>query len=243
MRSTHLSLTFALFGSLAFAACGGGSSDDTGDDTGDDATTPDGDTGCQPATVLPTAYRPIAEISEGAVAVTTAGGITSGTIDATAGGLSGAADNPYIYIDLRSGGMKVAVDDVDALTSTEWDVALKRSSLRANGGDSGPGNRRIAVVADAVLADVTAAPADGYTTDDFADANCELVTIPGGEPMSAFGEWYLYDEATHEVTPKPDVYVLERNNGSHVAFRVVTYYGDETMPMRGAYYQVEWKDL
>src|SRR5688572_5605592 len=94
--------------------------------------------GCDPAAVLPNNFRPIAETSEGLVEVTTAGGVTSGSIDARAGGFMNAADNPYIYIDLRSG-TKVEISDLEAFESGDWDIALKRANLRVNGGDSGPG--------------------------------------------------------------------------------------------------------
>lgn len=198
--------------------------------------------GCDPATVLPSNYRPIAMVSTGAVQVTTAAGVTSGTIDATAGGLANSADRPYIYVDLANG-VRVDVDDLAARSSTTWDVALKRSSLRINGGDSGAGNRKLAVVQAASMADVTAPPTTGYASDDFTSADCMLETLPGGEPLSAFGEWYDYDGTTHAVTPKSEVYVIERNNGSRTAFRIVTYYGDTAMPMRGAFYGVEWKQL
>ena len=70
-----------------------------------------------------------------------------------------------------------------------------------------------------------------------------LDMLPGGEPRIAFGEWYDYNPQAHTLTPKPEVYVLERNNGSRTAFRIVSYYGDAAAPMRGAYYAVEWKQL
>jgi hypothetical protein len=173
---------------------------------------------------------------------TTMGNITTATIDGTAGGLVAAPDNPYIYVDLATG-QKVPIDDIAALTSSAWDIAIKRASLRTNSGDSGPGMRSLAIVPAASLAIVDVAPTAGYATDDFTDANCEFVGIPGGEPMSAFGEWYDYDQQTHVVTPSQEVYVLRRADGSHTAFRVITYYGDTGDPMRGAYYQMEWKAL
>lgn len=215
-------------------ACGGADPDPV--------TTPDAPEGCVPATVLPNNYRPIAKVSTGAVAVTTTTGVTSGTIDATAGGVSGSADNPYVYVDLAAG-TRVEIDDVAALTSDAWDIALKRSSLRVNSGDSGTGERELAAVQGATLDAVTAAPASGFATDDFATDDCELQTIPGGEPLSAFGEWYDYDPATHVVTPKEEVYVVRRKDGASFAIRFATYYGDTAMPMRGAFYQVEWKSL
>jgi hypothetical protein len=219
---------------LAITGCGGSGN-------GDDAA-PDSPGGCDPATVLPVSYRLIAMVSTGAVQVTTSGEVTSGTIDATAGGVNNAADNPYVYVDLRSG-TKVAVNDLDARTSTAWDIALKRSSLRTNSGDSGTGGRELAAVQAATLAQVTQAPASGYASDDFATADCMLDSTAIGEPRSAFGDWYDYDVNTHVVTPKAEVYVLKRNNGSRTAFRIKAYYGDPSMPMRGAFYSVEWKQL
>lgn len=228
---------------LVLGACSSDSSSNDDNHTGADAGVDSAPaSSCDPATVLPGNYRLIATVSAGAVQVTTTAGVTSGTIDATAGGLPASADNPYIYVDLRTGA-KVEVSDIDARSSTAWDIALKRSSLRLNSGDSGAGNRTLAVVAAASLADVSAAPADGYTTDDFTTAACALDSIPGGEPRSAFGEWYGYDEATHAVTPKPEVYVIQRNDGSRTALRLTTYYGDPKSPTRGAFYAVEWKQL
>jgi hypothetical protein len=224
-------------GSLAAACDGGGSPEQI-----DAPATPDAPPGCDPATALPANYRPIPRTSTGMILLTTTGGVTSGIVDATAGGLTGSADNPYLYLDLKAG-TKVAITDIDARSSMAWDVALKRASLRANGGDSGTGGRTLAVVQAATLGAVTAAPTSGYTTDDFADADCLPRTLMGGEPLSSFGEWYNYDSMTHMVSPKAEVYVVERPDGSHTALRVITYYGDTANPMRGAVYQVEWKQL
>jgi hypothetical protein len=219
---------------LLFASIGCGGSGDGAE--------PDAPGGCDPATILPGGYRLIPMVSSGAVTVTTASGVTEGSIDATAGGVNNSADNPYIYVDLRNN-MKVAINDVEARSSTSWDIALKRSSLRTNSGDSGPGNRQVAAVQAATLAEVTAAPTSGYATDDFATDDCTLESTIIGEPRSAFGDWYNYDEDTHVVTPKAEVYILQRSNGSRTAFRIKAYYGDPASPMRGAFYSVEWKQL
>jgi len=217
---------------FAMAACGSSS----------DSMAPDAPGSCDPSTVLPGGYRLIGMVSNGAVTVTTASGVTSGTIDATAGGVDNSADNPYIYVDLRSG-MKVAINDIEARTSTNWDIALKRSSLRTNGGDSGPGGRELAAVQASALDQVTAPPASGFASDDFVTDNCMLDSTAIGEPRSAFGDWYDYDVNTHIVSPRPEVFVLKRNNGSQTAFHIKAYYGDPQSPMRGAFYAVEWKQL
>src|SRR5687768_9023809 len=122
------------------AACGG-----SDDNPAVDAATPDSSNGCDPATLLPNSYRPIPMVSTGAIAITTTGPTMAGTIDATAGGTANSADRPYIYVDLKTG-TRVDVDDLGARSSMAWDIMLKRSSVRSNGGDSGPGKRTIAVV-------------------------------------------------------------------------------------------------
>jgi hypothetical protein len=240
--------------SLAVTACGDdSSSDDTtdADDTDSDAIAPDATidapvdaptVGCDPGTVLPTAYRLVAEVSTGTITLTDNAGVKSGRIDATAGGLANAPDNPMIYVNLKTG-TKVDVNDIQARTDSTWDIALKRSSLRTNGGDSGAGGRTLTTVTGDDLGEVTAVPASTFVDDDFADGNCEPVTLEGGEPMSAFGQWYDYDEATHAVSPKSEVYVIKRPDGTHSAFRFTTYYGNPASPMSGANYIIELKQL
>ena len=200
------------------------------------------DDGCDPTAVLPASYSPKSTVSAGAVSVTTTDGITSGTIDATAGGFTMFADNPYIYIDLKAG-TKVEINDIDARTSSAWDIAIKRPSVRMNGGDSGTGKRELVIVPAATLADVTAAPASGYVADDFTAEDCSLEAIGAGEPNSAFGQWYDYAGETMRLSPKPEVYVIKRSDGSSTAFRITAYYTVAGGMERSALYGVEWKQL
>lgn len=234
-RPTSHRLSLGLLAaSICAAACGG----DSNPNLVDAMPGPDSG-GCDPATALPSNYRPIPRVSTGMVEdVTMNGDLTSATVDATAGGGGSSADNPYIYLDLRAGA-KVDVNDLDARTSGAWDVSLKRVSLRVNGGDSGSGGRKLAVIQAATLAEVAAAPSGGYAEDRFVDADCMLISLRIGEPSSAFGEWYSYDDQTHVVTPKAEVYVLERPDGSHTALRIINYASNGTTGL----YQVEWKQL
>lgn len=221
---------------LVLAACG-----DDGASTPVDAAVAIDAAGCDPTTALPTQWRPIAMVSAGALSVTTTNGVTSGTIDATAGGTAAAADNPYIYLDLMAG-TKVAITDTASLTSTAWHVGLKRAGIKLNGGDSGPGQVAAAAVNAATLAAVTAAPG-GLTTDNWADGDCNLLAGPTGEPASVMSTWYDYDDQTHVLTPKAQVWVIRIAPGVFRKLRVVTYYGDNANPMRGAFYRVEWAAL
>jgi hypothetical protein len=208
----------------------------------DDKTTPDAGPSCDPPAVLPGNYRLIDSTSTGTVSVTTTGGVTSGKIDARAGGINMAADSPYIYVDLKAG-TKVEISDVAARASSAWDIALKRASLRTNSGDSGTGKRQVAAVQVAALADVTAAPASDYAIDDFTTDDCMFDFVGASEPRSAFGEWYDYDLATNRVTPKAEVYVIKRSDGSSTAFRITAYYDPPEGMTNGAMYSVEWKQL
>ncbi|MEZ4403130.1 MAG: HmuY family protein [Kofleriaceae bacterium] len=222
---------------LVAAACGG--DDPIVVDV--DAAVPLDAPGCDPTVALPTQWRPIAMVSAGAANLTTTAGVTSGTVDATAGGTAAAADNPYLYLDLVAG-TKLDLTDTAALSSTAWHVALKRAGIKLNGGDSGPGQVAAASVTAATLAEVTTAPA-GLAVDDWADADCNLIAGPTGEPATVMSTWYDYDATTHVLTPKGEVWVIRVAPDVYRKLRIETYYGDAGNPMRGAYYRVEWAPL
>jgi hypothetical protein len=178
-RSWLLALTLVACAS----ACDDAASSETSPDAAvaTDAAPPDGD-GCDEAALLPSNYRPIPMRSTGAVATTLAGAVTTATIDATAGGTAAAPDNPYLYLDLIAGA-RVEVSDLEAATSIAWHVAIKRASVKLNGGDSGPGAVAAARVAAASLAEVTIAPTS-FASDDWASADCAL----GHDPRRRAGD-------------------------------------------------------
>jgi hypothetical protein len=239
---THAARLTAIL-TLAAAACGGG-----GDAKVDatitviDAALPASDAAtCDPTTVLPPGWQLIGLVSTGAVTVTTTGGVTRGTIDATAGGTANAGVSPYLYLDLVNG-TKVDLTDPAARSSTAWHVAFKRAGIMLNGGDSGPGQVAAAAVPAATLAEVTTVPA-ALAVDDWADPSCQLVAGPTGEPATVMSSWYDYNPTTHQLTPTSEVWVIRVAPGVHRKLRITTYYGDPTQPMRGAFYGVEWAPL
>jgi heme-binding HmuY-like protein len=221
-----------IFAALLAAACG----DDGASESPDAA--PAADAPCEPSSALPLQWRPIDIVSTGTVT----GSAAAAVVDATAGGLDGAADNPYIYLDLAAGA-RVDITDVDALESSAWQIAFKRSSIRINGGDSGPAGVTAAAVDAATLEEVTEAPASGFATDDWADDQCNFIGLDSGEPATAFGFWYDYDDQTHVVTPKAQVWIVRQADGTDYKLRIETYYGDEANPMRGGIYRMAWAPL
>lgn len=227
------------------AACGGdddgddGAGVDAGGDDGgdDDGGEPDAAAGCVPTDLLGAEFRPIASVSPGAVTAKPGKDRTDAVIDATSAEVP--EDNAYIYLDLASG-LKVEIDDVAALDSSDWDLAFERSSIRTNGGDSGPGNVAVAKVGGA-FEDVTEAPGDGeFATDDWVSDDCQYQSIPGGEPLTAIGEWYEYNLKTHELTPKAEVYVVRAHGGDLFKVSIGTWYGGDGVP---AIFEVAWAPL
>jgi hypothetical protein len=241
LRST----TVCLFFSLAAIGCGDNAPEHPGNPDAGTAHGPDANPGCpDPTAALPYEWRPIDQVTTGAVVVTP-GAITEAAIDATAGGVTAAAENPYVYLDLEHEGVRVNITDVESYGSSAWDIALKREVIRVNGGDSGPGGVSVAVVAGATGLDAVAtSPPDAqFATDDWASDQCALHAGPLGEPQTALGDWYTYDVNTHTVTPKEQVMVIKLRDGTKRKLRIETYYGDAANPMAGAHYKVQWAVL
>jgi hypothetical protein len=147
-------------------------------------------------------------------------------VDASAGGFTQAAQNPYIYLDL-AGVAKVSVTDPASLTASTWDLALKRDVIRTNSADSGTGSGGAARITGKSFDAVTAADATGATfdTDDFMDDECNALTDQTGKPLTAFTEWYDYDPSTMHLTPKDIVFVVKAANGTALyKLQILNYY-------------------
>jgi len=137
-----------------------------------------------------------------------ANGIRLTRIDATSA-------EKWVHLDLETG-RQVGKGD-------PWDVAFQRMGIITNGGVSGTGGAAAAFLADVDLADVTAAPATGWIEDapDGPDDDEHVDSAFGGsEP------WYVYDVATHTLTPRPGVYVVRTVEGNHFKLAFTRYYND-----------------
>jgi hypothetical protein len=163
-------------------------------------------------------------------------------VDASAGGAMAAAQNPWIYLDLKTGA-KVAVTDPGSFTSKDWDLALKRPLLRTNGGDGGPGAGG-AVLLDGKLFDaVTAADAASATiaAEVWFDAACNLNKDPTGAIATTFSGWYDYDQATNKLAPHPGTFIVRGGDGALYKLAIRAYYAnpDGTTGMAGGRYEIE----
>ena len=176
---------------------------------------------------LPYDQRAIDQVAAGLITVAAQPGdptTFTAQIDATAGGSSNYGENPFIYIDLING-KKVAITDVQAEHSGDWDMAFKRWQIKLNGGSSGPGMVGAARVAGKDLADVTTAPAGPYATDNYFDAQCNVVLDDIDGLQTVLADWYDYEMGTMRLTPKKEVIVLNRRDQKgHIKVQLTTYY-------------------
>ena len=187
------------------------------------------------------AVNPQAMTTTGKVSTTTSGSINTTVADASAGGMSGANKNPFVYLSLKDGS-RVDLDDNAAKKSSAWDLALKRTVIRINGGDSGPGKGAVAIVTGKTLDQITALPAaSSFSTDDFLDSSCTIKRNAINNIWTAFGGssglWYDYSSGSHAVKPKAATYVLRRAGGEHVKLVIDSFYNSSN---EGGHFTIRW---
>lgn len=155
-------------------------------------------------------------------------------LDAALGGAAEAAEASFFYVDLEHGEL-LELSDVAAHTDDRWDIAFKRTEIRVNSEDSGPGNWLIADV-DAESFEVAAPPSPqegAWRGDDFVSDTCEVATFGRGTVETAFGQWYDYDPATHRVSaPEGRVYFFY-NAATHAVIKLqIESYSDAVYTLR-----------
>lgn len=213
-----------------FAACSSSTSSgtpapgaDVPETSTEDATT--GGTQCTKA--RDDLLLPIDKTSTGEVSVVSdSNGTKTLYVDASAGGVGGAAlKNPRIYIDLAAG-TKVSVTDKSAPASAAWDLAMKRDVIFTNSGDSGIGQGG-AIQLDKAFASVSNADANAAALEKerFFDGECNPQLDPTGAPSTTFSDWYAYDATTHIPAPKEVTYVVRGGSGKKYKVGVVSYSG------------------
>lgn len=165
---------------------------------------------------------PVSKVSTGEVTVLSSSGKTKTLlVDASAGGTSGARTRPRVYVNLERAA-RVDVSDPDAFTSTDWDLALKRTVIYTNSGDGGSGQggavKLVKGFASVTEADLTAAKAEK-----FFDADCNAVPTPIGDPATTFADWYDYDTATNLPTPRVLTYGVVGGTGKKYKVMIESY--------------------
>ncbi|HEU4580403.1 MAG TPA: HmuY family protein [Polyangiaceae bacterium] len=93
--------------------------------------------------------------------------------------------------------------------SPSWDLGFQRSNVKVNSGASGAGNVRVAV-ASGPFESLSEAPAGGY----LADAADTDLDGSSDYAFSAGDGWYDYDPATHLLTARDTVFVVQTPGGA-----------------------------
>ena len=190
----------------------------------EDSGIPAGGTQCTAA--RKTHLVPIAKVSTGEVkVVSSADGVTTLYVDASAGGATEAARSPRVYIQLT--GERVDVNDNDAFTSADWDLALKRVDIFTNGGDAGPGKGGAAMVSKD-FDDVTAEDADSaeIEAEKFFDEECVGRKDEAEFIITTFSGWYDYQVGGGpSVRPRVSFIVRGADGTSRYKVGIVSYTG------------------
>lgn len=149
-------------------------------------------------------------------------------VDATAGGINGADENPWVYVSLSTLG-PVALTDLEALESKAWDLAFKRYLVRTNGGDSGPGlGGALRVALDWADVDESTLGNVELPTEDWFDDECNLEIDENGELITTYSGWSQYDEAQHVLAPAPVVFITAAADGALYKVAIEDYYATPT---------------
>lgn len=213
---------------------------------------PDEDTGaedrCDPADLIE-AYPLNDAISNGAVSASDDAGVFTAEIDASAGGSEASANNPFVYISLDRGD-KEELTDIESLGDANWTLAFRRTIVRVNSADSGPGQVSLGRLTGTTFDAVTDVP-DGtrFEEDETYSADCLVQTDPIFQPITAInllngdnasgsGSWYTYGGGGGGgVSPtEGDIYIV-RDGAAGVDYKF------EILSWDGGVYEVRWAEL
>lgn len=168
-------------------------------------------------------------VSTGAVTTTQDGEVFTTVIDASAGGMSGATSNPFVYIKFNAdGAVKVDIDDETSIDSMDWDLAARRFVVRLNSGDSGASCVSGAEVS-GDFASVTSAPSSFAQENIFADEdNCAYLTdsrFAGFDgPDVLLKTFWEMNDGSMCVATTGQVYVLQLADGQKIKLVIDAYY-------------------
>jgi hypothetical protein len=121
----------------------------------------------------------------------------------------------FVYVSLDQAEI-VSVDDPSG--STDWDLAFRRTLIRANGGASGPG---LGGGREAIEADGDHAGTTGFGTDVLLPPPGPPVPMdqwtPANEALSA---WFDYNPATRSVSPRDAEFLARSSHGQTFRYRI-----------------------
>jgi len=120
----------------------------------------------------------------------------------------------WVYFDFSSGTVVSTSRD-----SLDWGIAIKRTDILTNGGDTNPAGAGGAVDLGEIPLSKAVPPADGYLADATDDEN--------GVENPALNKWYSYNWTTHIVNSKGHIFAVRTARGEVVLLNFASYYCDD----------------
>jgi HmuY protein len=116
---------------------------------------------------------------------------------------------------------RIDVTDVTEFSSSEWDLALKRSAIRTNDGDSGPGMGGAVFLEGRDFDGVTSADLPSVTIKQEAwfSAPCKPILDDAEHIVTTFTGWYDYDGVNHTLSPHPGTFIVR--DAASVIYKLV----------------------
>jgi hypothetical protein len=132
--------------------------------------------------------------------------------------IDASGEDSWTYFSLVAG---KTVKVKDPATSKDWDLGFRRFVIMTNGGVSGKGGVKVAVLKDKDWNDVTTAPKDGYVEDkkDGDDPNKDV-----DSPFNVGDYWFSYKVKDHTLTPRRWIFVIRATDGLYYKFQLTGYY-------------------
>jgi len=124
----------------------------------------------------------------------------------------GLGVNRFTYFRLSDSSIVPFTDS----NSTKWDIAFRSTTIRINGGSSGPGCGGLIRLTGQDFNALTSAPAAGYAVDSLSG--------PALKTGSGNG-WYNYNSTTNIITPLADVVLaIKTGTGRYAKVQILNYY-------------------
>ncbi|NJK88829.1 MAG: hypothetical protein HC923_05115 [Myxococcales bacterium] len=127
----------------------------------------------------------------------------------------------FVYVSLKT---QSIVSVASPESSSEWDIALRRTLLKTNSGSSGPGLGGAVEALSQAFGEITGADTVGFDTD--------VRVAPPGPPVpedqwpsanDSLSNWFDYDPATRAVSPRDTSFIVRDASGAPHKLRIETW--------------------
>lgn len=136
---------------------------------------------------------------------------------------TGDANDNWIYFSFDD---DTTVAVANATISSQWDIAFLRTTLKINGGTSGPGDGGVLMLSGVNFEDITEVPTDAaFVVDDTLSTG---FAIPTGSDSG----WYHYTGPPNHwiLAIEGRVLIFRTADGRFAKVRIVAYYSDGEQP-------------